>query len=112
MVFSGRENRDVTLLDTSAGGALLTKSYEESVEILDRIATNNFQWPTDRIHVGGSKGSTSAEVWLAAQNDALAAELATIKSMMKNMMSSGGSNEKKVSMSLCAFCQGVHDYSV
>nr|KAJ0197372.1 hypothetical protein LSAT_V11C700352870 [Lactuca sativa] len=83
------------LVDTSARGALLTKSYEESVEILDRIATNNFH--------------TSAEFRVAAQNDALTTELATTKSMMNNMMSSNEMKEKKVDF--CAVCQGVHDYN-
>ncbi|XP_023766424.1 uncharacterized protein LOC111914946 [Lactuca sativa] len=68
-----------------------------------------YQVPTDRVHASGSKGSTSAEVRLVAQNDELAAVLASIKSMMKNMMSSSGMKEKKVDF--CAVCQGVHDYS-
>ena len=40
--YQGLDAQTRMLVDTSAGGALLTKSYEESVEILDRIATNNF----------------------------------------------------------------------
>ncbi|CAH1426857.1 unnamed protein product [Lactuca virosa] len=93
--YQGLDAQTRMLVDTSARGALLTKSYDESVKILDRIATNNFQWPTVRVHASGSKGSTSDEARLAAQNDALAAELASIKSMMKNMMSSSGMKEKK-----------------
>ena len=62
-------------VDTFAEGALLRKSYTKSMEILDRIATNNFQRPTGRIKSGNVRGSTTSEAHLAAHNDALAAEL-------------------------------------
>ena len=29
-------------------GALLSKSYTEAYEILERIANNNYQWPSTR----------------------------------------------------------------
>ena len=36
------------MVDTSANGALLSKSYTEAYEILERIANNNYQWPSTR----------------------------------------------------------------
>ena len=36
------------MVDTSANRALLSKSYTEAYEILERIANNNYQWPSAR----------------------------------------------------------------
>ncbi|KAH9714640.1 protein kinase domain-containing protein [Citrus sinensis] len=36
------------MVDASANGALLYKSYNEAYEILERIANNNYQWPSTR----------------------------------------------------------------
>ncbi|KAH9671337.1 hypothetical protein KPL70_017334 [Citrus sinensis] len=36
------------MVDASANGALLSKSYTEAYEILERIANNNYQWPSTR----------------------------------------------------------------
>lgn len=34
------------VVDASANGALLAKSYNEKYEILEQIANNNYQWTT------------------------------------------------------------------
>ena len=36
------------MMDTSANRDLLSKSYNEAYEILERIANNNYQWPSTR----------------------------------------------------------------
>ena len=36
------------MVDASVNGALLSKSYIEAYEILERIANNNYQWPSTR----------------------------------------------------------------
>ena len=36
------------MVDASANGALLSKSYTEVYKILERIANNNYQWPSTR----------------------------------------------------------------
>ena len=36
------------MVDASANGALLSKFYTEAYEILERIANNNYQWPSTR----------------------------------------------------------------
>ena len=36
------------MVDASANGTLLSKSYNEAYEILDMIANNNYQWPSIR----------------------------------------------------------------
>ena len=37
-----------TLIDASAGGAILGKNEIEAYRILENIALNNCQWPTER----------------------------------------------------------------
>ena len=36
------------MVDASANGALLSKSYTEAYEILEKITNNNYQWPSAR----------------------------------------------------------------
>ena len=36
------------MVDASANAALLSKSYNEAHEILEKIANNNYQWPSTR----------------------------------------------------------------
>ena len=36
------------MVDASANGVLLSKSYNEDYKILERIANNNYQWPSTR----------------------------------------------------------------
>lgn len=35
------------VLVSSTNGALMAKTFDEAVEILDRIAKNNFKWAVD-----------------------------------------------------------------
>lgn len=42
--------------DASVNGALLSKSYNEAYEILERIANNNYLWPS--IRQGTARGPT------------------------------------------------------
>ncbi|XP_062093730.1 uncharacterized protein LOC133799745 [Humulus lupulus] len=37
------------VVDASANGALLAKSYNEAYEILESISNNNYRWPTSRL---------------------------------------------------------------
>ena len=38
-----------TLLDTSIGGALMSKSTNEAYQLLENMAFNNCQWPSERV---------------------------------------------------------------
>ncbi|KAH9801445.1 hypothetical protein KPL71_001039 [Citrus sinensis] len=62
------------MVDASANGALLSKSYTEAYEILERIDNNNYQWPSARQPVArGSAGvhSIDAITALSAQATSL-----------------------------------------
>ena len=38
-----------TILDTSVGGALLSKSVNEAYQLLENMALNNCKWPSERV---------------------------------------------------------------
>ncbi|KAA3461638.1 hypothetical protein EPI10_028193 [Gossypium australe] len=40
------------IVDTLENGAFLSKSYNEVYEIIKRISSNNYQWPTNRVASG------------------------------------------------------------
>ena len=45
--YNGLKAHTRMVLDAFANGALLSKSYNEAYEIIERIASNNYQWPTN-----------------------------------------------------------------
>ena len=38
-----------TLIDASAGGAIMGKNEVEAYQILENIALNDYQWPVERV---------------------------------------------------------------
>ncbi|XP_024025307.1 uncharacterized protein LOC112092710 [Morus notabilis] len=46
--YNGLNGQTRTIVDAAAGGAILAKSYNDAYEILERMANNNYQWPTER----------------------------------------------------------------
>ena len=46
--YNGLSNLARTIIDASAGGALMKKTTNKAYEILEDIATNTNQWPQDR----------------------------------------------------------------
>ena len=69
------------MVDASANGALLSKSYTEAYEILERIANNNYQWPSARQPiVRGSAGVHNIDAITA-----LSAQVTSLTNMVKTM---------------------------
>ena len=46
--YNGLSNSARTIIDASAGGALMKKTTYQAYEILEDTATNTNQWPRDR----------------------------------------------------------------
>ena len=46
--YNGLNSSTRFMVDVSANRALLSKSYNEAYEILEKIANNNYQWPSTR----------------------------------------------------------------
>ena len=71
------------MVDASANGALLSKSYTEAYEILERIANNNYQWPSTRPPVArGTAGVHNIDAITA-----LSAQVTSLTNMVKAMTS-------------------------
>ncbi|KAA3478088.1 Retrotransposon gag protein [Gossypium australe] len=52
MLYNGLNAHTRMVVDTSANGTLLDKSYKEAYEILERIANNDYRYPTTRVEAG------------------------------------------------------------
>ncbi|XP_062088469.1 uncharacterized protein LOC133795032 [Humulus lupulus] len=97
------------VLDASANGAILSKSYNEAFEILERIASNNYQWSTTR-------APTSRKVAGVLEVDALTALTAQMTSMtniLKNMSLGGNIQPAAAIQSVeisCVYCGDGHTF--
>ncbi|WRX19288.1 Retrotransposon gag domain - like 10 [Theobroma cacao] len=46
--YNGLSGQVRTTIDAIAGAALMAKSIDKAYNLLEEIATNNYQWPTER----------------------------------------------------------------
>ncbi|KAA3480882.1 Retrotransposon gag protein [Gossypium australe] len=51
-IYNGLNVHTRMVVDASTNGALLSKSYNEAYEIIERISRNNYRWPTNRATSG------------------------------------------------------------
>ncbi|KAK8681659.1 hypothetical protein V6N13_054061 [Hibiscus sabdariffa] len=102
MFYNGVNAPTRMMLDASANGTLLDKSPEEAFEILDRIANNDYQFPTSRL---GSGRRTSGKLELDA-NDSVSAQLSAITNLLKNLQKPSDVREAKALS--CIHCEGNH----
>ncbi|KAL4363490.1 hypothetical protein GQ457_04G017090 [Hibiscus cannabinus] len=91
MFYNGVNAPTRMMLDASANGTLLDKSAEEATEILDRLANNDYQFPSTR------KGMTRRNVtaYELEPTDAISAQLAALTNMVKNLQRPSNSQEVK-----------------
>ncbi|KAM6543087.1 hypothetical protein CsatB_007534 [Cannabis sativa] len=79
--YNGLNAASRMVLDASANGAILSKSYNEAFEILETIASNNYQWSNTRT-------PTSRKVAGVLEVDAitaLTAQMASMTNVLKNL---------------------------
>ena len=65
----------------SANGAILSKTYNEAYEILERIASNNFQWA----NVGSNLGKKTRGVLEVDALSSINAQLASVTNILQNL---------------------------
>ncbi|KAK9187570.1 hypothetical protein WN944_018968 [Citrus x changshan-huyou] len=70
------------MIDVLENGAMLYKSYNETYEILERIANNNYQWPSTRQAI--LRGTV--EVHNVDTLTALSAQVTSLTNMVKSTM--------------------------
>ncbi|KAM6594465.1 hypothetical protein CsatA_002168 [Cannabis sativa] len=107
--YNGLNAASRMVLDASANGAILSKSYNEAFEILERIASNNYQWSTNR-------APTSRKVAGVLEVDALTAltaQMASMTNILKNM-NMGGSVQPTAAIQRaeisCVYCGDGHTF--
>ncbi|KAL4385988.1 hypothetical protein GQ457_09G017520 [Hibiscus cannabinus] len=93
------------MLDVSANGTLLNKPPRESLEILDKLAQNNYQHPTSR------RGSTSRGLVQLDSSDTILAQIASLTNMVKNLQKQPHIQEVKALDAFCDQCGSNHDAS-
>ncbi|KAL4340192.1 hypothetical protein GQ457_08G025280 [Hibiscus cannabinus] len=92
IMFYNRVNAlTMMMLDVSTNGTLLDKSAEEATEILDRIANNDYQFPSTRKQMT-RRNVTAYEL---EPTDAVSTQLAALTNMFKNLQRPSNSQEVK-----------------
>ncbi|GMJ02338.1 hypothetical protein HRI_003903000 [Hibiscus trionum] len=95
------------ILNTSTNGILLDKPPEEAMEILNRLAKNDYQFPTAR----RGEIRCHATIHELESSDSILSQLPTLTNLVKNMQRPSNTREIKVVGSFCDLCNGNHDSS-
>jgi len=102
--YNGLSGTTRTLIDASAGGALMKKTEDEAYELLEDMATNNYQWPSER--------SLPKKTVGLHEVDAITNLTAQIASLSKQLQSTQLTvNAIQTSSLVCEFCSGSHQSS-
>ncbi|KAG8501049.1 hypothetical protein CXB51_003148 [Gossypium anomalum] len=86
--YNGLNTQTRMVVDASANGAILSKSYNEAYEIIERIASNSYQWPTNR----ATSGRRVAGIHEVDAFTSLASQVSSISSMLKNLTTNGSNS--------------------
>ncbi|KAK8684165.1 hypothetical protein V6N13_040196 [Hibiscus sabdariffa] len=93
------------MLDASTDGTLLDKPPRESLEILDKLAQNDYQHHTSR-RVTTRRGPAQLD-----SSDTILAQIASLTNMVKNMQKQPHIQEVKALDAFCELCGNNHDAS-
>ncbi|KAK8992086.1 hypothetical protein V6N11_044978 [Hibiscus sabdariffa] len=93
------------MLDASANGTLLDKPPRESLEILDKLAQNDYQHPTSR------RGNTRLGLAQLDSADNILVQIASLTNIVKNMQKQPHIQEVKALDAFCDQCGSNHDAS-
>ncbi|KAK9035376.1 hypothetical protein V6N11_077418 [Hibiscus sabdariffa] len=102
MFYNGLNAPTRMMLDASTNGTLLDKSPEEAFDILDRIANNDYQFPTVRLGAGRrAPGKLDLDA-----SDSVSAQLSAITNILKNLQKP--TNVRDAKALNCVRCEGNH----
>ncbi|KAK8715370.1 hypothetical protein V6N13_042704 [Hibiscus sabdariffa] len=93
------------MLDASANGTLLDKPPRESLEILEKLAQNDYQHPTTR------RGTMRRGTPQLDSSETILAQISALTNMVKNLQKQPAIHEVKVLDSFCELCGNNHDSS-
>lgn len=100
--YNGLATATRTLIDAASGGSLMSKSKDQSFELLDEMAQNNYQWPSERIAPKKAAGIYEVD---ALTN--LTAQVASLSKQLQSMQPSVHAIQAS-SYAICDYCQGTH----
>ncbi|KAK8619607.1 hypothetical protein V6N13_135889 [Hibiscus sabdariffa] len=89
--------------DASANDTLLDKPPRESLEILEKLAQNDYQYPTTR------RGNTRRGTAQLDSSDTILAQISALTNMVKNMQRQSNTQEVKALDAFCELCGNNHD---
>ncbi|XP_060959491.1 uncharacterized protein LOC133030733 [Cannabis sativa] len=96
--YNGLVGNTRTLIDAAAGGAFMRKSANEAYDLLEEMALNNQQWPTER--------SQSKKVAGVLEVDAITKLTAQVEALTKII-----AGQAKQAQVVCELCGGSHHFS-
>ncbi|XP_062075256.1 uncharacterized protein LOC133779295 [Humulus lupulus] len=91
-----------TIIDAATGGAFMSKSANEAYELLEEMAMNNYQWPSER--------GNPRRVARMHEIDAismLSAQVATLTKQLQNNIVTAPVMQAQV---MCKLCGGPHSF--
>ncbi|XP_062103987.1 uncharacterized protein LOC133815123 [Humulus lupulus] len=91
-----------TLIDAAAGGAFMRKSANEAYDLLEEMANNNQQWPSER---GNSKKVAGLH-----EIDAISKLTAQVEALTKQLQGSTMAALVMQAQTMCELCGGPHTY--
>ena len=89
------------MIDTSIGGIFLKRTTQQTFDLLDGIATNNYQWLKERIVKGNKTGGVNTNVFVN-----LATQVSLLTKQLQNQQASA--HAIQTSSLVCEICNGPH----
>ena len=103
--YNGLRNATRTMIDASAGGALMKKTTDQAYEILEDAATNTNQWPREKATPVNAVGGTDNEVLNNLVN-----HVAQLTKKLNRQQGTANAIHTNL-WELCEFCRGQHNSS-
>ena len=101
--YNGLRNATRTMIDASAGGALMKKTTDHAYEILEDAATNTNQWPREKATPVNAAGGTNNEVLNNLVN-----HVAQLTKQLNRQQGTANAIQTNP-WELCEFCGGQHN---
>ena len=103
--YNGLRNATRTMIDASAGGALMKKTTDQAYEILEDAATNTNQWPREKATPVSAVSGTDNEVLNNLVN-----HVAQLTKQLNRQQGTANAVQTNP-WELCEFCGGQHNSS-
>ncbi|KAL5577968.1 hypothetical protein UlMin_019667 [Ulmus minor] len=106
--YNGLNAQTRTIVDAASNGALISKTYNEAYALLERMASNNYQWPTERVPAG----RRMAGVHEVSEITSLTAQIASLVNTLNNQQATPHQNVNSVQGTgeSSVLCNGTHRF--